>query len=157
MMNRKKNEKGFSLIELLIALVLVGVMFVAIMTGLRQSLATTAFVRANTIALNLAKERIEFLKQYEGNTSQTRSSATWLGTPNPYTVTRNNINFSVSTAVINANLPTSATVTTTNPINTALFNIQTDTSNVIPIRVSVSWSGGTKPVVLDTFIIQNYE
>jgi prepilin-type N-terminal cleavage/methylation domain-containing protein len=157
-MKINENELGFSMIELLIALILVGVLFVAIMAGLRQSLSTTAFVRANTIALNLAKERIEFLKQYEGNASETRSStSTWLGSPNPYTVTRNNVNFYVSTTILNSNLPSTATINTTNPIDASLFDIQTDTSNVIPIKVSVTWPGATKPVVLETLIIQNYK
>jgi prepilin-type N-terminal cleavage/methylation domain-containing protein len=155
-MKMKKNEQGFSLIELTIALVLVGILFVAIMSGLRQSLSSTALVRANTIALNLAKERIEFLKNYEGNTAFDRSNSIWLGSPNPYTVIRNNTTFSVLTTIINSNLPSTATITTTNPIVTASFNIQNDTSNAIPIRVTVNWPGGKKPIVLETLIIHNY-
>jgi prepilin-type N-terminal cleavage/methylation domain-containing protein len=155
-MKMNKNEQGFSLIEILIALVLVGVLFVAVMNGLRQSLSSTAFVRANTIALNLAKERIEFLKSYEGNTTYDRSNSIWLGSPNPYTVTRNNITFSIRTAIVTTNLPTTATLVSANPWNAALFNIQND-ANVIPISVTVSWSGCTRPIVVNTFIIHDYK
>jgi prepilin-type N-terminal cleavage/methylation domain-containing protein len=143
-MKMKKNEQGFSLIELTIALVLIGVLFVAVMTGFRAAVVSTGKLRSENIALNLAKERIEFLKQYE-NTSP--SASVWAGS---YSKTENGITFNVSSAILSAGQFSCPQVTISG-------TLQND-PNVVPVRVNVNWSerAKTRNVTMETFYYSAY-
>jgi prepilin-type N-terminal cleavage/methylation domain-containing protein len=143
-MKIKNNEQGFSMIELLIALVLIGVMFVAVMTGFRTAVVSTGKIRSENIALNLAKERIEFLKQYE-NTSP--SASVWTGS---YSKTANGLTFNVSSAILAAGQFNCPQVTISG-------TLQND-PNVVPVRVNVNWAekSQTRNVTMETFFYSSY-
>jgi len=57
-----KNEKGFSLIEVLIALVLIGIIGVAFLTALATSLTALAIADKQETAKNLAETQMEYVK-----------------------------------------------------------------------------------------------
>jgi prepilin-type N-terminal cleavage/methylation domain-containing protein len=145
MMSGTKNEQGFSMVELLIAMVLVGTLLVAAMTGFAQAVASTGKVRNHTIALNLAKERLEFLKQYEQNSTNNRDSNVWT-TNSSYSKTYNNVEYRIDTSKIdNTELQTP-------------YDDSAATKYVIPIRVTVNWSekGKNHSVSLETFFYSSY-
>jgi prepilin-type N-terminal cleavage/methylation domain-containing protein len=132
-MNQKKNEQGFSLVEILIAMTLLGITIVGFLTFLSSIVNTPRMINDNTIALNLARDRIEFLRQFE-NTDADRNNSVWntqsdgtIGTnPVSYSVNKSNIQFSITSNV--------------HPINDASIDssIRTDT-DFIPVTVTVSW------------------
>jgi prepilin-type N-terminal cleavage/methylation domain-containing protein len=129
-MNETKNEQGFSMVELLVAMVLVGTLLVAVMMGFAQAVASTGKVRNHTIALNLAKERLDFLKQYERDTANLRGTGVWGNAS--YSRNFNNITYTISNINITAYQPT--------------------LTDIIPMRVTVGWTekGRTRSVSVET-------
>ena len=57
-----KNEKGFSLIEVLIALVLISLIAAAFLSGLATSLTALAIADKQETAKNLAETQMEYVK-----------------------------------------------------------------------------------------------
>lgn len=60
------KEEGFTLIEGLIALVILSIIAVSILSAMGFSLNSASNVSQETVAVNLARERIEAIKQFEG-------------------------------------------------------------------------------------------
>jgi prepilin-type N-terminal cleavage/methylation domain-containing protein len=58
-------EKGFTLLEILIAMIILAAAGSMIMLAYSQAILSTRLVDEQNMATNLARERIEFLKQYE--------------------------------------------------------------------------------------------
>ncbi len=57
-----KNEKGFSLIEVIIALALLGIIAVAVLGGLATASNTLAIADERTTAESLARSQMEYAK-----------------------------------------------------------------------------------------------
>lgn len=57
--------KGFTLLEVVFAMFVLGVLAIAIMGGYAQSIRSSGFTREATVATNLAQQALEGLKQYE--------------------------------------------------------------------------------------------
>ncbi len=57
-----KNEKGFSLIEVIIALALLGIIAVAVLGGLATASNTLAIADERTTAESLARSQMEYVK-----------------------------------------------------------------------------------------------
>lgn len=123
------KENGITLIETLIALLIIGFTIVAFMLTHNQSHRTVDATQRRSTAIYLAQQQLEALKRMDG-TPNTRNSPAWLaifGTSIPNNV--NGIFYTTTTALIpGAEL--------SNPI------IQTN-PNLIPIRVTVSWNEPT--------------
>ena len=66
-----KNEKGFTLIEVLVALGLLGIIAVAFLTGIATSSKAILIANERTIAESLARSQMEYVKEldYNGATS----------------------------------------------------------------------------------------
>lgn len=60
-----RSEKGFSLLEILIALVILATAGSMIMLAYSQAIISTRLVNEQNTATNLARQQIEFLRQYE--------------------------------------------------------------------------------------------
>lgn len=139
-MQKSLRENGFSMIELLVALVLMGVLFVGVMAGFSRSTASTGLIHSKVMAINLAKERLEFLKQFEKN-GNNRDATVWT-----FTTTKaiNGRNFAI----------TSETV----PDTELSTNYQSSQKYVIPVRVTVSWAENskTRKVVMETFYYEKF-
>jgi prepilin-type N-terminal cleavage/methylation domain-containing protein len=59
----KKNEKGFSLIEVIIALALLGIIAVAFMSGLATASKAIYIADERATAENLARNQMEYVKE----------------------------------------------------------------------------------------------
>jgi prepilin-type N-terminal cleavage/methylation domain-containing protein len=143
MMSGTKNEQGFSMVELLIAMVLIGVLFVAVMTGFSQALVSTGKLRSETVAMNLAKQRLEFLKQYD-NKGINRDATQWTEPTSPKTI--NGITYNITTQEIEDDELEEK------------YKDKTDQKFVIPIRVTVSWLEYSKnrSISMETFYYEKY-
>jgi prepilin-type N-terminal cleavage/methylation domain-containing protein len=137
-MNIRKDEQGFSLVEILISLVIVGTLVVSILAGYGGTLSSTAVLRNRNLAINLANERIQFLKQYELSPTYDRTSGIWL-TGSPSYKNTNGIQFKVETF----------------KDETTLFP---GNNTIIPIKVEVTWLERSRQqtVSLNTYLFQSY-
>jgi prepilin-type N-terminal cleavage/methylation domain-containing protein len=121
-----KNEKGLTLVEIMLTVLILGIAFVAIMSGLRQAALIRRESYERMFVANLARQQLERLKIYYGTNNGTSSHVwTTILTQNAYTV---------RTAVID------------NPSGFATDN------GVVPVRATVSWRshGEDKSFVLET-------
>jgi prepilin-type N-terminal cleavage/methylation domain-containing protein len=64
-----KNEKGFTLIEVLVALGLLGIIAVAFLTGIATSSKAILIANERTIAESLARSQMEYVKELDYATS----------------------------------------------------------------------------------------
>lgn len=144
------SQKGFSLLELLISMTIIGLLMVAVLRGFGQSIASTGKLRYSTVAMNLARERLEFLKQYENRARANfigyhRDSNVWTD-GSPSTRTQNGKTFTVTTSLIS------------NSELQPAYRNSASTKYVVPVRVTVSWTenSATRSVDLETFYYQTY-
>ncbi len=73
-----RSDKGFSLLEILIALIILTAAGSMIMLAYSQAIISTRLVNEQNTATNLARQQIEFLKQYESATPQRQwKDAVW--------------------------------------------------------------------------------
>ncbi|HEY8464561.1 MAG TPA: hypothetical protein VIM29_11205 [Bacillota bacterium] len=146
-MQHRVNEEGFTIIELLIATMLLGFVVVAFFSFFTSVINSPRLINENNLALNLARDRLEFLRQFE-NHSYDRDSTVWNTCPdgttgvNPvsYTVTKDNIEFTV-TSQIHSNTDSTLDATIRNDLD------------LIPVTVTVGWmSNGKKKSISSTTI-----
>lgn len=141
-LNKYKFDNGFSLIEVLVAMMIVGVLLVGILKGFGGSLRSTSLVRNQITAANLANERLQFLKIYELNPLYNYDSNIWL-TGSPQTVNQNNITYTITT--------------TKYEYGTYGSSSSGKDNTVIPIQVKVTWNDGkTRELIMKTFYYQKY-
>lgn len=130
MLKRRYSQNGFSLIEVVIALIILSVVIVGLSRSFRDLSVASNATRAHTVALNLARQRIEFLKQFE--TSPSNSTSTILANINTYSTsapsskTINGIVYTISTTAFSGAEK-----------NTSDLNAY---SNITPLHIQVSWS-----------------
>jgi len=137
-MNKSENEYGFTLIEIVVALVFIGILVVSILTGYSTNLTSSAHLRNRNIAINLANERVQFLKQYELSATYNRSSSVWTD-GSPDSKDENGVRFTITTSLG----------------DTSLF---AGDNTIIPIKVDVTWyeRGKEQKVSLQTYLFQSY-
>lgn len=135
-----KSETGITIIEALIAILILGMIVSSMMLVNQQSFQITTDSKMRTAAVNLARERLESLKYLDvtdPNTQLTRDSDIWQDNDNlSETIPVNGINYTVITTIPN----------TTN-VN-SFFN----DNKIIPIRVTVQWpyNGANRSITMDT-------
>ncbi|MGE5604280.1 MAG: type IV pilus modification PilV family protein [Bacteroidota bacterium] len=139
-----KRESGISLVETLIAFLIIGFVLVAFMGTQSQSHRTVSATQRRSVAVHLAREQLESLKRMDGS-SQNRNDPGWIQIlSNPTRITPiNGVVYTTTTTLIPAiELPVA---------------IQNNV-RIIPIRVTVSWpepEGPAGPVItnisIDTF------
>ncbi len=143
-MNSSKSETGLTIIEALIAMLILGMIVSSLMLVNQQSFKITNESKIRTTAINLARERIESLKYLDCNdpaNQLTRSSVTWL---------------EKNGATLNKPIKgIDYTVITTIP-NTSTTNNYFKDNKVIPLRITVQWqiNGVGNSISLDTCYTQ---
>ncbi len=122
-----KSESGLTIIEALIAILILGMIVSSFLLVNQQSFNITNDSKMRVAAVNLARERLESLKYLDTedpNNQLTRGSKVWQDNDNfSFTKNVNNINYTVTTIIPN----------TSNVI--LAFN----NTRIIPIRVTVQW------------------
>lgn len=133
-----KKQNGFSLIEVIIALIFISLIFVGILRAYNNTIGSSAELKAHAIAINLARQRIEDLKKYDGM-GLNRNNDVWKE-DDTLTNTINGITYTTTTSILTTDAA-------------SLFN----DNQYIPIRVVVSWQfrGKDKSVTMDTCYTQN--
>jgi prepilin-type N-terminal cleavage/methylation domain-containing protein len=128
-----KNEKGMTLVEVILTVLIFGIAFLAIMLGLRHGLLIRGESYERMIAGNLARQQLELLKRFV-DTNNGRESGVWTTTVSP-APTAKGITYNVSTGVIqNAN------------------GVFATAAGIVPVRATVNWTshGKANTVVLET-------
>lgn len=138
----RSSEKGFSMIEVTIAIFLFGFLFVACMLSYGTSMGTSSANKARNNAIRLAQQAVEELKQFD-QMDLTRQSAIWTnenGPLRPFRLEIDGIEYRVTRNLIQ---------------NQSLNqNIRND-NNYIPVRITVNWNyRGPCQLVVDTCLIQ---
>lgn len=87
------RQSGFTLVEVIIASAIMGLVFIGIFTGFELALHLIAQSRAKLTALSLATDRIEYIKSLSFDTVGTISGIPNGPLPQNRTVTQNNITF----------------------------------------------------------------
>ena len=85
----KKNEKGFSLIEVVIALLLLGIIGVALLSGFATASMALVIADERTTAESLARSQMEYVKNQGYNTAPAGGEAIYekiTGIPGGYTI-----------------------------------------------------------------------
>lgn len=137
------KENGLTLIETLIALLIIGFAIVAFMVTHTHSHRTVGATQRHSVAIHLVQQQLEALKRMDGSANN-RNTPAWsaiFANP-PITNNVNGIRYNTTTALIPAaELPAS---------------IQANV-NLIPIRVTVNWNEPTvagpvpKSISIDNF------
>ena len=139
-----KKDSGVSLIETLIALLIIGFVLVAFMVTQSQSHRTVSATQRRSVAVHLAKEQLESLKRMDGSGIDRNDDGWGLILSNPPIITSTNgvVYTTTTTLIPAAELP-----------NAIQNNVR-----IIPIRVTVNWpepGGPAGPVIknvsIDTF------
>lgn len=134
------SEKGFSMIEIVISVFLIGIVIVSVMLFSGTSLKTSTTNRMKNNAIRLAQQTIENLKQFDQqgfdrNTVRTIPGIFGTQTPPPI----DGVTYTVTTQII------------TNNLNPNIIN----NNNYIPIRITVSWNYlGLNQITVDTCLIR---
>lgn len=130
-----KHKRGFTLVELLVAIGLFGAIFVGVIGGIRIALETTYATRAHATATALAQEQIEYMRSlsYE-------DIGTTAGIPNgviPQTQERrvNGISFRIENLVRYVDDPADGT---------GADDDNSVTTDYKEMKVTVHWSGRNK-------------
>jgi len=84
----KKNEKGFSLIEVVIALLLLGIIGVALLSGLATASIALVIADERATAESLARSQMEYVKNQGYNTAPAGGEVTYaeITAPDGYTI-----------------------------------------------------------------------
>lgn len=137
----RSSEQGFSTIEIIISVFLIGLIVVAVMLFSGTSLKTSTANRLKNNAVRLAQQTIENLKQYDQqgfNRNTFRTIPGVIGNQIPSPVV-DGVTYNVNTQIIPDNL------------NPDIAN----NNNYIPIRITVSWNYlGRNQITVDTCMIQ---
>ena len=146
----RPGERGFSLVELLVTVVLAGIIFLAMVPLFVSGLKTTSTNTRRIVATNIAQARIESMRMLNWNeiTQANLNSSTFAAgqfattyTPpaggHPYTITT-----SVSPTASPSPMPTYKTVavTVTNPVDNFTTTVTTVIAN--PAAVSATSASG---------------
>ncbi len=125
-----KSEFGVTIIEALIALLILGMVVSSVALVHQQSFKTISESKIRTAAVNLARERLESLKHLD-NCGENRYSDIWQSIKSKYDKEVNGIKYKVTTTIPDTT-------------NTPDFH---DLS-VIPVRVIVEWDyNGKEPSI----------
>lgn len=137
----RPSEKGFTLIEIIISILLISIVFVGSMLSYGTSMKTSFTNKAKNNAIRLAQQAIEDLKQYDQlnyDRNSLKSIPGVLGKRTPPSI--DGITYTVNTEIINK----------TN-LNSNIRN----NNNYIPIRITVTWDlQGQQQLVVDTCLIK---
>lgn len=125
------KENGFTLVEILIAVVILGIAFLSISMGMQKTNSVTWQTQERAIAINLAREQLELLKRYDNS-----------GTTPVLTDTSKTIRGKTYQ------------VSFTNLTGSGIFN----STNITPIRITISWRSHTKDFSLpiETCYLKSY-
>jgi type II secretory pathway pseudopilin PulG len=121
-----KNEKGFLLIECVVAAVIICVALTAIAYGLQTSIRGTQALNNQTTAYYLAQQQMATLRQYESLGTYDAGNAVW----------------TTATNYLDPN--TAATYTTTTsvlPQAQVPYPGNKFPTYIIPVRTTVQWTG----------------
>jgi prepilin-type N-terminal cleavage/methylation domain-containing protein len=131
-----KNNSGVTLIEILVAIALIGLVFVGYLMFYGTSTSASYETKQRYAALNLARQQVERCKALEGK----GISRSTVSLPAAYDQPVNGISYRITTTFIpNSELPAEVS----------------GDSNYCPIRVTVSWTvkNDPKTITLDSYII----
>jgi type IV pilus assembly protein PilV len=141
------DEKGFSLVEVLIAITLLAIGLLAVAGMQVTAISGNSFAQGGTAAIALAEEMVDRVRTNAGTTPETY----------------NGIDTSSSVSALQAALSGSAeadalswknrleATTLRNPVGTVAVSVNTPTNNVATITVTVSW-GANRNVTLTTIL-----
>lgn len=136
----KKSESGQTIIELLVATLVVGLVVISVAVGLTYSIKNTSEVRYRQSASTLGQDAIEFFRQQRAIFGWNSFSAAMSGT-------RTYCLKTIPTSLVSLPLPSTCSLTDTVPA-TAGFNpgfrrevqiINTGPGTEIQITATVSW------------------
>ncbi|MBU1178189.1 prepilin-type N-terminal cleavage/methylation domain-containing protein [Patescibacteria group bacterium] len=142
-MYKNHRDKGTTLIEILVAITIIGIVFVAIFAIFRMVIQSSAISEARTTATGLANQQMEMIHNLPYNDIATTSGWPQGDIPSTKTEVLNNITFTINTNVNYVDNPFDDTV----PIDTLGADYK-------KVKVEVSWDkfySGT-PVILHTDI-----
>lgn len=127
-----KKEHGFTFVEILFALAVIGIAFLAVSYAMQNSYAVTWKTQERAVAVNLAREQLELLKRFDNSKKDPVLEAS-------VEKTVDGIKYKIETSKLSGS---------------GIFN----SSNVIPIRVKVSWKSRNQNFSfnIDTCYIKEY-
>jgi len=130
-MMKKSNERGLTLLEVILALAIVGFIVISVLNSFNQSYKITEETHERSIAINLAKQQLELLKRFDDS-----GYAPLL--PTVQTITDSGIEYRVRTEKVSGG--------------------DFDNSNFTPVRATVTWStrGKNYSVSLETCYVKRY-
>lgn len=135
-METQDKETGFTLIEILIALMILGLVFVSILLSFKQSYSVNWQSHERAVAVNYAREKLEYLKRFD-NDGKGRDSAMWNITDSKVD---GGIRYDVTTRVITGS---------------GIYNSETA---MVPVKATVSWTshGQDFTISIDTCYVKQY-
>jgi type IV pilus assembly protein PilV len=133
----KLNNKGFSLVEVLIAITVLAIGLLAVAGMQVTAISANSFAQTGTVAIALAEEMVDRVRTHAGTTPQTY----------------NGIDTSASITAIQAAYSDSAEADALawksrlenellNSVGTVTVSVDTPTANAATITVTVSWGTG---------------
>lgn len=139
-----KSRNGFALVEILIAIGILGIFFVTVALIVQQVIENVGYTRVRTAGLSLAQERMELLRNLTYDSVGTVNGIPAGLIPQTDTVTINSLPFTVKTTVIYVDDPYDGTAPAdTNPADYKKATIEVTWGGTYPSRV---------PVVLTTHV-----
>lgn len=135
-----KSELGITIIEALIALLILGMLVSSVTLVHQHSFKVTTESRIRTVAVNLARQKLESLKHLD-NSGNDRNSSTWT------TITKQ----TEKPKVKGIEYKVTTTIPTTNNTNSKF-----KPDSIIPLRVTVEWeyNGREQSLSMETCYMQ---
>lgn len=130
-MMKKLNEKGLTLLEVVLAMAIVGIIVISVLNSFNQSYKITEETHERSVAINLAKQQLELLKRFD-DTGMVPIL------PTMKTVIDGGIVYQVKSE--------------------ELIGGDFDNSNFTPVRATVTWSnrGKSYSISLETCYVKRY-
>jgi Tfp pilus assembly protein PilV len=118
-------QRGFSMIDALIGLMLLGIVLVGFLTAFRHATMGTASNTARTQATFIAQDVLERIKNHDNEYKTVSKFTDLLNSPSviPTSVTRGNMTYRVGASIVNAPAVTGTLV-----------------NALVPVQVNVSWT-----------------
>jgi prepilin-type N-terminal cleavage/methylation domain-containing protein len=143
----RRSQKGYSLVEVLIAAAIIGIMFTSIYAGIARSFDVTRATRENLRAIQMLQDRTEIIRLY-----------TWTQLNTPGFVPTTFSDYFVPSAVsTNRGVQFNGTVTITNaPLSTSYAG------DMKLVNITVSWTSGVNSytqqvsTLVSHYGLQNY-
>lgn len=158
---RLTGEDGFSLVELMVASLVLIVGMLGVLTMLTGALGTTATSNKRVAATNLARELVETTRGLDYDvldTVTTQLQTRGLGAGSPWTIERRNVAYTVAATTCSFDDPADGYATTApaNACNTNTAGADTNGDDFRRVTFTLAWNdGGTARNLKQTTLIVN--